>query len=60
MPEPLNLDIPFAACIKFAFDNSRPGKITALCGEVGAKPANTAWKERAKSIEDTSEKLIKW
>ena len=60
MPVPLNLDIPFAACIKFAFDNSQTGKITALCGEVGTKPANTMWKERAKSIENTAKDLIKW
>ena len=60
MPEPLNLDIPFAACIKFAFDNSQTRKVTALCGEVGTKPANTIWKERAKSIKDTAEELIEW
>ena len=35
----LDLDIPFAACIKFAFGNSRTGKVTSLCGEVGTKLA---------------------
>ena len=60
MREPLNIDIPFAACIKFAFDNSQTGKVTALCGEIGMKPANFMWKERAKSIKDTAEELIKW
>ena len=60
MPEPLNLDVTFAACIKFAFNNSQTGKVAALCGEVGTKPAKTTWKERAKSIEDTAEELITW
>ena len=56
----LNLDIPFAACIKFAFDNSQTGKITALCGEIGWKSAILKQKERAKSIKNTAKELIKW
>ena len=56
LPVRSNLDIPFAACIKFAFDGSQTGKVTALCGEVGTKSA----KERAKSIKNTAEELIKW
>ena len=61
MPAPFNFDIPFAACIKFAFDNSQTGKITALCGEVGTMPdEDSTWKERARSIRDTAEELVKW
>jgi len=57
--EHFNLDVPFAACLKFAFDNDLSGKITALCGEIGYKPENVPWIERVKSIEDAAEKLIK-
>ena len=58
---PLKLDIPFAACIKFAFDNSQTGKVTALCGEVGTRRGrDSLWKARAKSIKDSAEKLIEW
>ena len=56
--------MPFAACVKFAFDNKKTGKISALCGEVGAKPAKTMEKEPVKAAEETAEEtaeeLIKW
>ena len=58
---PLKLDIPFAACTKFAFDHSQTGKIAALCGEVGLMPdKDSKWEERAKSIRNSAEELIKW
>ena len=53
--EALNLDIPFAACLKFVFDNSLTGKISALIGEDRVKPGNLLWKKRAKSIENAAE-----
>ena len=57
---PLDLDIPFAACIKYAFDNSQTGKVTVLYGDFSSKLANSKWKERAESIKDIAEELIKW
>ena len=43
-PLNFNVPVPFAACIKFAFDHSQTGKITALCGEVVWQAKNSNWK----------------
>ena len=58
-PEALDLDIPFAACLKFAFDNSFTGKVSALTGELTVKSKEMLWKERAKNTANVAEELIK-
>ena len=55
----LKHNVPFAACLKFAFDTSQTGIIAGLCGEDGEKKKEVLWKERADIIDRNAKKLIK-
>ena len=54
----LDYDIPFAACLKFAFDKNRTGMISGLCGEGGYKEKEVLWEERAETIVENAKQLI--
>jgi len=49
----INISIPFAACVKFAFKNNLTEKIVGLCGEIGCNP-----EVRMNIIKEKTQELI--